>query len=69
VGVYCPHNVRIVERDPDLTDPEGHPVGRLVAPWPCTADGCTLEAFEQREQEREQEHYEAINDIARDVYR
>lgn len=68
-GVYCPHDVRIVERDPDRTDPEGHPVGRLVTPWPCTADGCTLEAFEANQQAEEDEYYEALNELAADVHR
>jgi hypothetical protein len=68
-GVYCPHGKHIVERDPDHTDPEGHPVGRLVDPWPCTVDGCTLEAFEESERQREDEYYEALAEIARDVYR
>lgn len=68
-GVYCPHGQRIVERDPNLTDPDGYDVGRIVDPWPCTVDGCTLEAFEQREQAREDEYYEGLNQIAADVYR
>jgi hypothetical protein len=68
-GVYCPHGKQIVEKDPDRTDPEGYPVGRLVDPWPCDKDGCTLEAFEQEEQEREDEYWDAMNEIASDVYR
>jgi hypothetical protein len=68
-GVYCPHGKQIVERDPDRTDPEGCPVGRLVDPWPCHVDGCTLEAFEQHEQAREDEHWDALNEIASDIYR
>ena len=68
-GVYCPHGKQIVERDPDRNDPEGQPVGRLVTPWPCTVDGCTLEAFEAREQERENEHWDGINALIADQYR
>ncbi|NUS25075.1 MAG: DUF4326 domain-containing protein [Streptomyces sp.] len=64
-GVYCPHGQRIVERDPDHTDPEGHPVGRLVDPWPCAVDGCTLEAFEADQQADVDEYHDAINEIAR----
>lgn len=59
-GVYCPHDKQIVERDPDLTDPEGHEVSRLVTPWPCTVDGCTPEAFEASEQARENEYWESL---------
>ena len=68
-GVYCPHGQKIVEKDPDHTDPDGYPIGRLVTPWPCTVDGCNLEAFEQAEQAREEEYYAALNEIASDVYR
>jgi hypothetical protein len=68
-GVYCPHGKQIVERDPDRTDPEGHPVGRLVDPWPCTVDGCTLEAFEASEQAREDEYWDSINELIADQYR
>jgi hypothetical protein len=68
-GVYCPHGQRIVERDPQQADPEGQPVGRLVNPWPCAVDGCTLEAFEQREQEREDEYWDGINALIADQYR
>lgn len=67
-GTYCPHGKKITEPDPDHPDPDGQPE-RIVSPWPCTKDGCTLEAFEQREKEREQEYYEALNQIAADVYR
>lgn len=59
-GVYCPHGKHIVERDPDRTDPEGYPVGRIVDPWPCTVDGCTLEAFEAAEQATENEYWESL---------
>lgn len=59
-GVYCPHGQQIVERDPDRTDPEGYPVGRLVDPWPCTVDGCTLEAFEQEQQAEEHEYWTSL---------
>ncbi|GHB14637.1 hypothetical protein ABT144_38585 [Streptomyces sp. NPDC002039] len=68
-GVYCPHGKQIVERDPDHTDPEGQPVGRIVDPWPCTMDGCTIEAFEQDEQGREEDYYAALNELAADVHR
>lgn len=68
-GVYCPHGQQIVERDPDHTDPEGQPVGRLITPWPCTEDGCTLEAFEAAEQERQNDELEAISALASDMHR
>lgn len=57
-GTYCPHNVQIVEKDPDRTDCEGCPVGRIVEPWPCSAPGCTRQAFEYAE-DAEIEAYEA----------
>ncbi|WP_331756339.1 hypothetical protein OHA04_45495 (plasmid) [Streptomyces sp. NBC_01590] len=59
-GVYCEHGHRIVERDPDLTDPEGHPVGRLVTPWPCHEDDCSLERFQAAEQADEDECWASL---------
>lgn len=59
-GISCPHGKKIVERDPDRADPEGYPVGRLVTPWPCIVDGCTLEAFEQREQATEDGYWDSL---------
>ncbi|MYW46373.1 hypothetical protein [Streptomyces sp. SID161] len=64
-GVYCPHGKKIVERDPDHTDPEGCEVGRLVEPWPCTVDGCTVEAFEAAEQADQAEYW---NGLMNEVY-
>ena len=65
-GTYCPHGQKIVERDPDRTDPEGYPVGRIVSPWPCNADGCTPEAFEAAEQAIEDEYWESLlNEVPR----
>jgi hypothetical protein len=57
-GVYCQHGIHIVKADPERVQPNGHPVGRIVEPWPCTADGCTREAFE-REMEEEEGEYRA----------
>jgi hypothetical protein len=57
--VYCPHGQLIVELD-DHTDPEGNPVGRLVNPWPCTAGGCTPEAFEQDQQAEEDNYWDTL---------
>lgn len=68
-GVWCQHGEHIVEADPDTTDPDGGTVGRLVDPWPCTADGCTAEAFEESERAREEDYYAALNEIAADVHR
>lgn len=68
-GVYCPHGKQIVERDPDRDDPDGYPVGRIVDPWPCNVDGCTLEAFEADEQAREDEEHEALYELTQDVHR
>ena len=64
-GIYCPHGTRIVERDPDLTDPDSYPVGRLVTPWPCHAEGCTPEAFERAQQDDEIEYW---NGLMSEVY-
>lgn len=58
-GTYCPHGKKITELDPDHPDPEGQPE-RVVDPWPCTVDGCTLDAFEADEQERENEYWESL---------
>ncbi|MFD5899121.1 hypothetical protein [Streptomyces sp. NPDC060366] len=68
-GVWCQHGEHIVEADPDTTDPDGGTVGRLVDPWPCTADGCTAEAFEESERAREEDYYTSLNEIAADVHR
>lgn len=68
-GVYCPHGKQIVERDPDLTDPEGRPVGRLVTPWPCTVEDCTLERFEADQQAEIDEYWDGINGLISDQYR
>jgi hypothetical protein len=57
-GTYCPHGVKIVEKDPNRTDPEGYPIGRIVEPWPCDRPGCTREQFE-KEMREEAESYEA----------
>lgn len=53
-GIHCPHGKKITEPDLDHPDQEGQPE-RIVSPWPCTVDGCTLDAFEQHEQAREDE--------------
>ena len=58
-GTYCPHGKKITELDPDHHDQEGHPE-RIVDPWPCDADGCTLEAFEAAEQAMEDEYWESL---------
>lgn len=58
-GTYCPHGKRIVEKDPDQAD-DPYQGGRIVQPWPCDEDGCTLEAFEAREKAREDEHWESL---------
>ncbi|MCX4792529.1 MULTISPECIES: hypothetical protein [unclassified Streptomyces] len=58
-GVHCPHGKRIVEKDPEAAE-LGHLVGRLVDPWPCTEDGCTLERFEASEQADEGEHWDSL---------
>ncbi|MFE0207037.1 hypothetical protein [Streptomyces sp. NPDC058985] len=68
-GVYCPHGKQIIERDPDLTDPEGQPASRIVNPWPCTVDGCTLEAFEADQQAEIDEYCDAVNALISDQYR
>ncbi len=55
-GTWCAHGKRIVE--PDLTVPElapGYPKGRIVTPWPCSAGGCTQEAFEREMEEIDRE--------------
>ena len=68
-GVYCPDGKQIVERDPDLTDPEGQPIGRIVTPWPCTVAGCTPEAFEADQQAEIDEYWDGVNALIADQYR
>ena len=68
-GVYCPHGQQIIERDPNRTDPEGQPVDRIIDPWPCTADNCTLEAFEAAQQAEVDEYWDGINALIADQYR
>lgn len=63
-GAWCQHGEHIVEADPDTNDPDGGIVGRLVNPWPCTADGCTAEAFERAQQEEDNAYWEALNSEA-----
>ncbi|WP_055693236.1 hypothetical protein [Streptomyces prasinopilosus] len=58
-GTYCPHGKKITELDPDHPDQEGQPE-RLVDPWPCTVEGCTLEAFEEHEQACEDEYWDSL---------
>lgn len=64
-GTYCPHGKKITELDPDHPDQEGQPE-RFVTPWPCDVDGCTLEAFERAEQERESDFWD---DLMSEVHR
>lgn len=64
-GTYCRHNVKIVEADPDQTDSDGYPIGRIVEPWPCD-QGCTREQFEADMAEEEAEYWESL---AAEVYR
>ncbi|KOT57071.1 MULTISPECIES: hypothetical protein [Streptomyces] len=64
-GAYCPHGLRIVEKDPEKTGPAGLPVERIVHPWPCAADGCTREEFERKEAEMENEYWASLMDEVR----
>jgi hypothetical protein len=56
-GTYCQHGKKVVEMDPDRTDAEGYPVGRIVEPWPCNEDGCTREALEKDAREEEEAYW------------
>lgn len=57
-GTWCPHGVQIVEKDPNLTDPDGYPVGRIVDPWPCGQ--CALEDFERDMAAEEDAYWESM---------
>lgn len=57
-GVYCPHGVKIVEKDASRTDVDGYPLGRIMEPWPCDRPLCTREAYEE-ELRKEEESYQA----------
>jgi hypothetical protein len=64
-GEWCPHGVQIVEADPDTTDPEGYPVGRVVDPWPCSAYDCTRAGYERAQAEEIDAYYD---DLSLEVY-
>lgn len=65
-GTWCGHGKRIIEPNPD--QPLDHTnVGHVVTPWPCDAEECTLDAFEQamddaefEQEQRQQTEYNAI---------
>ncbi len=44
-GTWCPHNIRIVEPDPNALY-DDYQFGRIVDLWPCD-QGCTREQFER----------------------
>lgn len=52
-GVWCAHNVKILEADPEsrLEYPPLVP----IEPWPCS--DCTWEDFQRDEAEMEEEYY------------
>lgn len=55
-GTWCQHGKRIIEPDP--TQPLDHTnPGRVVEPWPCIADGCTLASFEQDMADEEADYW------------
>lgn len=56
-GTYCQHGKQLTEPDP-LDSQEDHPRYRVVDPWPCDVEGCTLQAL-VADQARELEAYRA----------